>query len=94
MRNPVNKTYYANQLIDNLIKAAEQCDPVAINDFFSLTIEANLEHLDVIQETISIQERAKRQNALVNGSIMLSLFNHFAYRKITDGLGLHVVSSD
>jgi hypothetical protein len=89
-----NTPRYANQIIDNLIKAAEICDPVAINEFFLLTIESNMEHLDVINGTISIEESAKRQHAIAQGSILLSLFNHFASKKISERFGMYGVSSD
>lgn len=82
---------YANQLIDNLIKAAEACDPTAVNDFFSIAIEANLSHLELISAQLSGIDSLKRTNAILAGSILLGLFNHFAARKLRDGLGVHEV---
>lgn len=81
-----NNPRYANQVIDNLIKAAELCDPVMINEFFSLTIEANLAHTRLISDQLSYPELAKRHAVLAQGSLLLSLFNHFASHKIRNGL--------
>lgn len=85
---------FANQLIENLIKAAELCDPVAINEFFLLAIHANIEHLNLISETLTLEEEIRRTKILTQGSLFLSLFNHFATRQIRDGLGLSEVHID
>lgn len=81
-----HNNYFANQIIDNLISAAESCDPVALNDFFSIAVESNLNHLDLIADHISGVDCLKRTNAILAGSILLGLFNHFASRKLRDRL--------
>lgn len=84
---PTKKTTYANQLIDRIIQAAETCDPEAINDFLGFAIESNLEHLNLIESTLTLPELIRRQKAISQGAVLLSLFNHFATRKIENGLG-------
>lgn len=81
-----HKTVYANQLIDNLIKAAEMCDPTMINEFFSLTFEANVEHLNLIEDNLSLEELIHKQHVISQGAILLALFNHFATRQVQNGL--------
>lgn len=76
-RNPT----FANQLIDNIIKAAESCDPQAINDFFRIAIDANTQHLNLIDATLSVEDLIKRQRAISQGAILLALFNHFALQQ-------------
>lgn len=88
---PPKKPRYANQIIDNLISAAEACDPVAVNDFFSIAIESNLSHLELLSGQLSGIDTLKRTNAIMAGSILLGLFNHFAARKLRDGLGINQV---
>jgi hypothetical protein len=75
------KSYFANQVIDRMIKAAEQCDPEAINDFFAIAIDSNIEHLNVIDQTLSVDEIIKRQKAISTGATLLALFNHFALQQ-------------
>lgn len=81
MRSSHNNTRYANQLIDNIIKAADTCDPIAINDFFSIAIDSNIEHLNLIDSTLSVDEIVKRQRAIAQGTVLLALFNHFTLQK-------------
>lgn len=88
MRSSHNrKSYFANQVVNNLINAAEICDPVLINEFFSLTIDANLEHLNLISENMSLPELMHRQRVISQGTLLLSMFNHFATRQVENGLG-------
>lgn len=82
----MRRSHNTMQIIDAIIKAADICDPVAINEFFSLTIEANLAHTDLISDQLSYTELAHRQSVIAQGSIMLSLFNHFAAHNIRNGL--------
>lgn len=84
MRNPPSP--YANQVIDALITAADALDPVLVNEFFSLAIDANLEHLNLIDNTLTITDLIHRQRIISQGTTLLSLFNHFATRKIQNGL--------
>ena len=77
---------YANQLVDTIINAAEMCDPVAINEFLSLTIESELAHTQLISDQLSYTELARRYEIIAQGSLLLSLFNHFAAGKLRNGL--------
>lgn len=77
---------YANQLIDTLIRAAEICDPAAINEFLSLTIESELAHTQLISDQLSYTELARRYEIIAQGSLLLTLFNHFAAQKLRNGL--------
>jgi len=79
------------QIVDAIIKAADVCDPVLINEFFDLTIQTELATLDVIKDTLTYSEMSRRQNVLIQGSILLSLFNHFAAKKLRDGLSIDQV---
>jgi hypothetical protein len=76
-----NKSYFANQVIERIMKAAETCDPEAINDFFSIVIDSNIEHLNIIDPTLSADDLVKRQRAIAQGTILLALFNHFALQQ-------------
>lgn len=86
-----NHPRYANQIIDNLISAADACDPSAVNDFFSIAIESNLSHLELMSEHLPGIDSMRRQNAILAGSILLGLFNHFAARKLRDSLGVEQI---
>jgi hypothetical protein len=77
---------YANELIDTIIRAAEVCDPVAINEFLSLAIESELAHLNLISDQLSYSEIAHRHAILSHGAVLLSLFNRFATDKLRNGL--------
>jgi hypothetical protein len=93
MRSSHNKNKARTmQIVNTVIDAADACDPVALNDFFRIAIEANLSHLELINETLTPVESMKRQNALLAGSILLGLFNHFSTRKLRDGLGVHEIN--
>lgn len=81
------------QVVNAVISAADACDPIALNDFFSIAIEANLNHLELIDETLPMAESVRRHNALMAGSIMLGLFNHFYARKLRDGLGVDEIKA-
>jgi hypothetical protein len=76
---------FANQLINNLIQAAEICDPVLINEFFALAIDSNIEHLNLIDDTLSLDQLIHRQRVIHQGTLLLALFNHFATREIKNG---------
>jgi hypothetical protein len=76
-----NNSAFANQLIDNIIKAAQSCDPEAINDFFDIAVDSNIEHLNLIDKTLPVDELIKRQRAISQGAVLLALFNHFALQQ-------------
>lgn len=80
------------QMVNTIIEAAEACDPVALNDFFQIAVESNLDHLELINDNLDPCESMKRQNAILAGSILLGLFNHFSARKLRDGLGIHEIN--
>jgi hypothetical protein len=82
---------YANQVVDALIKASNTLDPVMVNEFFAITLEANLAHLELIKGTLSETELLRRHTILCQGSLFLSMFNHFAAKKGGDGLGVDKV---
>lgn len=80
-RSHNTKSYFANQVVDRMIKAAEQCDPEAINDFFSIAIESNTEHLNLIDRTLTAEDLIRRQRAIAQGAVLLALFNHFSAKQ-------------
>lgn len=82
------KAYFAQQIVNRLIEAAETCDPEAINDFFALAIDANIEHLNIIDGTLSIHDTVRRQKAISNGATLLALFNHFALQQRLGEIGV------
>lgn len=73
---------YANQVVDKIIDAANELDPVAVNDFFTFAIQMELTHLDLIRPTLSNSELLRRHRALSQGTILLTLFNHFSAQKL------------
>lgn len=74
-------SYFATAIIDRMIQAAEQCDPESINDFFAIAIDSNIEHLNLIDRTLTVEDLIKRQRAIAQGTILLALFNHFALQQ-------------
>jgi hypothetical protein len=62
--------------VDEILKTAtEICDPIAIHEFLSLAVEVNIEHLNLIEDTLSLKELVHRQHVLSQGAILLGLFN-------------------
>lgn len=85
----MRRSHNTIQVVDAIIKAADQLDPVLINEFFALTIETNMAHIEVMGNELSIKERSRRQDILCQGSLLLSLFNYFAAQKLRNSLGVN-----
>jgi hypothetical protein len=83
-----SKNPYAHAVISALVEAAEQCDADIINEFLSSTIEHELEHLDLIEDTLSLQELIHRQRVISQGTNLLTLFNCIYARKVQESLAL------
>lgn len=84
----MKNSFYATHIVDALLKAAEQCDPEMINEFLSLSIDANTEHLNLIEDTLPLKEVIRRQRVISQGTMLLALFNHFATHKMLNEAGL------
>jgi hypothetical protein len=93
MRSSHNNSAHSMHVVNAVIAAADACDPVALNDFFSLAIDANLKHLELIDHTLPLSDSLKRHNAVMAGSLLLGLFNHFYSRKLRDGLGVDQIKA-
>jgi hypothetical protein len=80
---------YSTALIDALIKVADQCDAELINEFLSLSIDLNLEHLDLIDDTLPLNELIHKQKVISQGNTLLTLFNCIHISKVKQGLSLN-----
>lgn len=74
------RSHNTMQMIDTIISAADRLDPELTNRFFEIAFEATQAHYELISPTLSDFEKIRHQRMIVQGSIILSLFNHFAIR--------------
>lgn len=81
-----SRSHNTMQIVDAVIKAADQLDPVLINEFFALTIEANNAQIELLIGQVPMKDLSRQQEIICQGSLLLSLFNYFAGQKLRNRL--------